>query len=56
MSNFETELRALIEEWTARGADAGSMTKALREEAQRLGGDRKADDDWTGIDRSGLVP
>mgnify|MGYP001603939659 CR=1 FL=1 len=36
MSNFETELRVLVEEWLKRGADFLSIYDALRNEADRL--------------------
>ena len=36
MSNFETELRALVEEWLKRGDDFLSVYDALRNEADRL--------------------
>ena len=40
MSNFEVELRALIEEWIKRGDSIASMIEALREEVARLRGDQ----------------
>lgn len=36
MSNFENELRALVDEWIKRGADAESMIEALNNESNRL--------------------
>lgn len=36
MSNFETELRALVDEWMKRGDDPVKMIEALNREADRL--------------------
>jgi hypothetical protein len=36
MSNFENELRALVDEWLKRGDDPVRMIDALNEEANRL--------------------
>lgn len=36
MSNFETELKALVEEWLKRGADLLSVYDALKDAAEEL--------------------
>lgn len=36
MSNFETELRALVEQWLKRGEDPVSMINALNEASNTL--------------------
>jgi len=44
MSNFEDELRALVDEWIKRGADPKKMIAVLYNEAERLPHPARRDD------------